>query len=131
VWAAGSIAGAVGAAKRAGGFSTKVEVEARGLEEAMEAAGAGADVVMLDNYTDPADLHRDAAALKARFPAVLVEASGGITLDTVRGYMGPHVDVVSVGSLTQGYAVADFSLKVSMGKGVERIKAVVEAGGKQ
>ncbi len=131
MWAAGSIAGAVGAAKRAGGFSTKVEVEARGLEEAMEAAGAGADVVMLDNYTDPADLHRDAAALKARFPAVLVEASGGITLDTVRGYMGPHVDVVSVGSLTQGYAVADFSLKVSMGKGVERIKAVVEAGGKQ
>jgi nicotinate-nucleotide pyrophosphorylase (carboxylating) len=128
VWAAGSIAGAVAAAKRAGGFSTKVEVEARGLEEAVEAAGAGADVVMLDNYADPAGLQRDAAALKARFPAVLVEASGGITLDTVRGFLGPHVDVVSVGSLTQGYATADFSLKVSAGAGVARIAAVVGGG---
>jgi len=115
VWAAGSITTAVQAAKRVGGFSTKIEVEARTLEEALEAASAGADIVMLDNYPSPAALHADAAALKARFPAVLVEASGGIRLDTLASYFSPHVDVLSSGSLTQGYSTADFSLKVNKG----------------
>ena len=55
VWAAGSITTAVTTAKRAAGFSAKIEVECRDVGEALEAAVAGADVVMLDNF-DPADL---------------------------------------------------------------------------
>jgi nicotinate-nucleotide pyrophosphorylase len=75
VWSAGSIPDAVKAARSVGGFSIKIEVEARSLEEAREAAGAGSDIVMLDNYT-PERLAVDAAALKAEFPHVIVEGSG-------------------------------------------------------
>jgi nicotinate-nucleotide pyrophosphorylase (carboxylating) len=124
VWAAGSIASAVALAKRAGGFSTKIEVEARSLDEAREAAAAGADIVMLDNYATPAALIADAAVLKKEFPHVLVEASGGINAMTLGGFCDPAVDVVSVGALTQGYAVADFSLKLAKGEGVKSISAV-------
>ena len=50
IWSAGSIAGAVAKAREAAGFTSKIEVEARSLEEGLEAAGAGADIVMLDNF---------------------------------------------------------------------------------
>ncbi len=117
MWAAGSITGAVRTARRACGFSSKIEVEARGLEEALEAAAAGADVIMLDNYETPAALAEDAAKVKAAHPHVLIEASGGITAETIGAYFLPPIDVVSMGSLTQGYACADFSLKIAKGKG--------------
>ncbi|KAH8097957.1 hypothetical protein JL720_876 [Aureococcus anophagefferens] len=117
VWAAGSITTAVTTAKRAAGFSAKIEVECRDLGEALEAAAAGADVVMLDNF-DPADLKVAAKAVKAAHPHVLVEASGGITLDTMASYLSPDVDVVSQGALTQGYACVDFSLKLPKPEGL-------------
>jgi hypothetical protein len=56
-----------------------VPVEARSLSEAREAASVGADIVMLDNYT-PDRLREDAAALKAEFPALIIEGSGVCTL---------------------------------------------------
>jgi len=121
IWSAGSITGAVRLAREAAGFSSKIEVECRNLAEAREACAAGADICMLDNYK-PAELHRDAAAIKAEYPAVLIEGSGGITKDTIRGYFGPHVDVLSLGSLTQGYKALDFSLKVQKGDGVKQAR---------
>lgn len=127
MWAAGSIPLAVAAAKRAGGFSTKVEVEARSLDEALAAARAGADVVMLDNYATPAALAADAAALKAAAPHVLVEASGGVTAATLAAYCLPGIDVVSVGRLTCGYGTADFSLKLAKGDGVAGIAKALAA----
>ena len=69
-----------------GGFSIKIEVEARSLDEAREAASAGADIVMLDNYT-PERLAVDAGALKTEFPHVIVEGSG------VRGWAAECVCV--------------------------------------
>ena len=111
VWQAGSITKAVQTAKSAAGFSAKIEVEARDLAEALEAAKAGADIVMLDNFT-PSSLKAAARSLKAAFPSVLVEASGGITLKTMAQYLSEDVDVVSQGALTQGYACVDFSLKL-------------------
>ena len=66
---------------------------------------------MLDNMP-PAELKKAARALKAAHPHVLVEASGGITLKTMKDYLSPDVDVVSQGALTQGYACVDFSLKL-------------------
>eukprot|EP00591_Stephanopyxis_turris_P009528 CAMPEP_0195521818 /NCGR_PEP_ID=MMETSP0794_2-20130614/19420_1 /TAXON_ID=515487 /ORGANISM="Stephanopyxis turris, Strain CCMP 815" /LENGTH=297 /DNA_ID=CAMNT_0040651439 /DNA_START=120 /DNA_END=1013 /DNA_ORIENTATION=- len=111
IWSAGSITEAVKLARKAAGFSQKIEVECQSLEEAIEAASAGADIVMLDNFT-PTQLKKDAKTFKSQFPHVIVEASGGITIDTMGDYLSEDVDVVSQGKLTQGYAAVDFSLKI-------------------
>jgi nicotinate-nucleotide pyrophosphorylase (carboxylating) len=75
IWASGSISEATRKAKAVAGHATKVEVEVRDLAEAMEAAAAGADIVMLDNFT-PAEMHRDAKTFKESYPHVIIEASG-------------------------------------------------------
>lgn len=111
VWAVGSITKAVSDARSVCGFSTKVEVECRSEEEGREAARAGAEVIMLDNLL-PQELHAAALGLKKEFPHVIIEASGGVTPETLPRYFSPHVDVISLGCLTQGCPVADFSLKV-------------------
>ena len=112
IWACGgSIESAVKKARRASGFSQKIEVECQSLEEALTAAEAGADVVMLDNF-EPEKLKKDAATFKSKYPHVTVEASGGITMSTMADYFSPHVDVISQGKLTQGYDCIDFSLKI-------------------
>ena len=107
----GNITAAVEKARAAAGFSQKIEVECQNVEEALEAAGAGADVVMLDNF-GPEGLKRDAAIVKEKFLHVIVEASGGITIDTMSDYISDHVDIISRGDLTQGYSCLDYSLKV-------------------
>jgi len=111
VWATGNIAGSVAKAKLATGFTTMIEVEARTLDEAREAATAGAHIVMLDNF-EPEACKETASILKSEFPSVTVEASGGIRLETMAAFFSPHIDVISQGSLTQGYQALDFSLKV-------------------
>ena len=112
VWSCGgSIEAAVKKARGVSGFSQKIEVECQSLEEALIAAGAGADVVMLDNF-GPDKLKEDAKVFKEKYPHVVVEASGGITMETMAGYFSEHVDVISQGKLTQGYDCVDFSLKI-------------------
>ncbi|KAJ3614085.1 hypothetical protein NHX12_017662 [Muraenolepis orangiensis] len=111
VWASGSIPKAVLAARSVCGFSSKIEVECSSIEEASEAARAGADIIMLDNLK-PQELHASALALKEEFPTLLVEASGGVTPENLPQYFGPHVDIISLGCITQGCPVVDFSLKV-------------------
>ncbi|XP_068747115.1 nicotinate-nucleotide pyrophosphorylase [carboxylating]-like isoform X2 [Montipora capricornis] len=81
IWTAGSVKRAVGDARKVGGFSIKIEVECRSIDEAREAATAGADVVMLDNF-EPDALHKTAAVLKQEFPHLLIEGSGGVKLVT-------------------------------------------------
>lgn len=111
IWTAGSVRQAVQDARSVGGFSIKIEVECRSVEEAREAANAGADVVMLDNF-DPEALHKAAEVLKQEFPHLLIEGSGGVKRENIAQYFGPHVDVISMGSLTQGYEAVNFSLKI-------------------
>ncbi len=112
IWSCGGdITKAVKLARSAAGFSQKIEVECQSLEEALEAAAAGADVVMLDNYT-PQELKEDAKKIKEQHPFVIVEASGGITHDTMHEYVCDAVDIISRGDLTQGYDCLDFSLKI-------------------
>ncbi|XP_031723087.1 nicotinate-nucleotide pyrophosphorylase [carboxylating] [Anarrhichthys ocellatus] len=111
VWASGSITQAVKAARSVSGFSSKIEVECRSAEEGREAAGAGADIVMLDNF-QPQELHGAAHALKEEFPTLLIEASGGVTPENLALYLSPYVDIISLGCITQGCPVVDFSLKV-------------------
>lgn len=90
VWSRGSIKEAVAAAKAVGGFSLKVEVEVQSEAEADEAIEAGADVVMLDNFTG-AGVKVAAKNLKQRWSGkkhFLVEVSGGVTLDNAEEYVG-------------------------------------------
>ena len=111
IWSSGSIGAAVRSAKRAGGFSLKVEVETQCLKEGMEAAEAGAEIVMIDNQS-PSDTKMIARDLKAAYPNLLVEASGGIKMTTLRQYLDEAVDIVSLGTLTQQPTVVDYSLKI-------------------
>jgi len=111
IWSTGSITDSVEKARFACGFSTKIEVECTSEEDAREACAAGADVVMLDNYSGE-ELKGVAAAIKAQWPHVLIEASGGITSETMHTFFSPAVDIISQGALTNGYDTLDFSLKV-------------------
>ncbi|KAH7095127.1 Quinolinate phosphoribosyl transferase [Paraphoma chrysanthemicola] len=97
--AAGSITNAVRAAKSAGGFATKIEVECQSFEEADEAIAAGADIVMLDNFT-PDGVKVAAAQLKEKWgrgtgdrKAFLVEVSGGLTEHNVEKYVCGDIDI--------------------------------------
>lgn len=116
--AAGSITNAVRAAKSAGGFAIKVEVECQSLEEADEAIAAGADIVMLDNFTSEG-VKIAAAQLKEKWgrgtgdrKTFLVEVSGGLTEENVAPYVCADVDIVSTSSIHQGVKHVDFSLKI-------------------
>ncbi|KJE92291.1 nicotinate-nucleotide pyrophosphorylase [Capsaspora owczarzaki ATCC 30864] len=115
VWSQGSITNAVRRAKTVGGFALKIEVECRSIDEAREAITAGADIVMLDNF-DPEALKVAARILKQESPHVLIEGSGGITSETLASYFDDAVDVLSMGSLTQGVPHVDFSLKIVVPK---------------
>lgn len=114
IWSAGSITQAVARAKAAGGFSVKVEVECQSNDQAHEAIEAGADVVMLDNFSAE-DVHPVAKALKEVWKgrrSFLVEVSGGLTEENVKAFAGPDVDIISTSSIHQGVAHVDFSLKI-------------------
>lgn len=112
IWSAGNIDQAVKDARKVGGFSTKIEVECRTLAEAREAAEAGADVIMLDNLSAKA-VQAASQTLKSEFPHVCIEASGGITEDSITSYFSPYVDIISLGAITQNFQVVDFSLKIT------------------
>jgi nicotinate-nucleotide pyrophosphorylase (carboxylating) len=84
----------------------KVEVEVETLEQAQEAVEAGAHIIMLDNM--PVDMMRKAIGLIAG--RAVVEASGGITLETVRQVAETGVDLISIGGLTHSPRALDISL---------------------
>ena len=86
----------------------KVELEVNTPQGALEAAEAGADVIMLDNMR----LEDMREAVKAVHGRALVEASGRITLDTVRAVAETGVDFISVGALTHSVKALDISLKL-------------------
>lgn len=81
IWSCGNITAAVHKAKLAAGFSMKIEVECQSVEEAWEACEAGADIVMLDNFTAQT-IGQAAQRVKERYPRVLIEASG-VTTDRI------------------------------------------------
>jgi len=108
---AGSITAAVQKARMVGGFSIKIEVECQNQQEAEEALLAGAEIVMLDNMT-PDLLKETSKKLKEKFPHSLIEASGGVNLDTLPSYFSAYVDIISSSLLHQGVPHIDFSLNV-------------------
>jgi nicotinate-nucleotide pyrophosphorylase (carboxylating) len=104
--ACGSVGEAVRRAKATAGHLMKVEVEIDGLSQLEEALKYGPDVVMLDNFS-LADL---AEAVRRTAGRAVLEASGGVSLSTVRAIAETGVDVISVGALTHSAAVLDIGL---------------------
>ncbi len=84
----------------------KIEVEADTLEQAGQAADAGADIILLDNMS-PAQLRLAVQKIKGR---AMTEASGGVTLKTVRAMAKTSVDFISVGALTHSAPAVDMGL---------------------
>jgi nicotinate-nucleotide pyrophosphorylase (carboxylating) len=110
---AGGVRAAIEAARVAGDRAHRLEVEVATLEELREALRHDVDAVLLDNMKP--DMVRQAVALVRADPRggkVLVEASGGITLDNVREFAEAGVDWVSIGALTHSAPAVDMSFKI-------------------
>jgi nicotinate-nucleotide pyrophosphorylase (carboxylating) len=109
----GSVGEAVKRARAAASFTTKVEVEVRSLAEALEAAEAGADIIMLDNMS-PEGVKEVVKEFERRGlrNRVLLEASGGINQTNLLDYAEAGVDIISMSSLTLSPPPVDLSLEV-------------------
>lgn len=110
-------AGGVGAAlaavrSRARAEGLEVEIEVTGADELDEALRHGPDRILLDNLA-PAELADAVRRVRERpEPHPLLEASGGVTLDTVREVASAGVDLISVGAITHSAPALDLSLQV-------------------
>ncbi len=101
---------AVHAAREHAPHTTKVEVEVTTLAETEEAMAAGADIIMLDNMT----VAEMAEAVRVVAGRALLEASGGVRLETVRKIAETGVDLISVGALTHSAPALDISLNFTL-----------------
>ncbi len=108
IMAAGGIANAVNSARKSAHHLLKIEVETKTLEEVREALAVKADVIMLDNM--PLDLMRKAVSLSGG--RAFIEASGNVTLETIRQIAETGVDFISSGSLTHSAPAVDISMKI-------------------
>lgn len=106
--AAGGIRQAVSLARARGPHTSRIEIEIERLDQLDEALAAGADILMLDNFSD-ANLKMAVGEIRGR---ALVEVSGGITLERISTLGALGVDVISVGALTHSANAADISLRL-------------------
>ena len=106
VAACGGVGEAIRRARAFAGHLVKVECEVDSLKQLAEALDAGPDVVMLDNFS----LKNLRVAVGMAAGRVVLEASGGVNLDTVREIAETGVDVISVGALTHSASVLDIGL---------------------
>ena len=109
--AAGGIAPAMAAAKAAAetdGASVSVQIEVESLAQLQEALDAGATSILLDNF----DLQMMREAVAHTRGRALLEASGGINMETVRAIAETGVDRISIGSLTKDVQATDYSLRI-------------------
>lgn len=104
--AAGGISEAISRARAYIPHTLKIEIETETLLQVEDALAAGADIIMLDNMS--LEEMRSAVAMIAG--RALVEASGGVNLDTVRAIAETGVDIISVGALTHSPRAMDISM---------------------
>ena len=90
-----------------------VEVECDSIEQVVEAATAEATSVLLDNMS-PAEAGEAATLARSIHPGILVEVSGGITLETVAAFAAVGVDLISVGALTHSAPNLDLGLDLTI-----------------
>jgi len=113
----GSPEEAVKKAKANASFTKKIEVEVTKASDALKVAQAGADVIMLDNFS--IEQVKDAVGLlkKAGFLGkVILEASGGITAENIMDYAMAKVDIISMGEITHSVKALDISLEIAGNK---------------
>ncbi len=113
----GSPEEAVKMAKANASFTKKIEVEVTKASDVLKVAQAGADVIMLDNFS--IEQVKDAVGLlkKAGFLGkVILEASGGITAENIMDYAMAKVDIISMGELTHSVKALDISLEIAGNK---------------
>jgi nicotinate-nucleotide pyrophosphorylase (carboxylating) len=108
VAACGGVTAAVKKARAKAPHPLRIEVEVRTLAELDEAVAAGADIVLLDNMTTPTM----AEAVMKHGGKVILEASGGVRLDTIEEIARTGVDVISAGALTHSVKASDISLEL-------------------
>jgi len=109
------LAGSVRAATRravvaAAGLDVELEVEVEAIEQIEEAIGAGARMVLLDNFS-PGAVRDAVEQIAGRVP---VEVSGGVRLENVRDYAEAGPDYIAVGALTHSAAAVDISLEIEV-----------------
>lgn len=111
---AGSVENAVKRAKQNASFSKKIEAEVTSDTDALKAAEAGADIIMLDNFS-PKQIREAVKALKKAgfFGKVLLEVSGGITAENLMEYASAQVNIISMGALTHSAKALDISLEIT------------------
>jgi nicotinate-nucleotide pyrophosphorylase (carboxylating) len=111
---AGSVESAVKRAKQNAAFSKKIEVEVTSVTDALKAAEAGADIIMLDNFS-PKQIREAIKALKKAgfFGKILLEISGGITEQNLLEYASTQVNIISLGALTHSVQALDVSLEIT------------------
>ena len=109
----GNVKEAVKLAKKQASFSKKIEVEVSDVNEAIQAAKAGADIIMLDNFT-PEKVKDAINRLKKENlrDKVLIEASGGINEKNIVNFAAAGVDIISLGALTHSAKALDISLEI-------------------
>ena len=109
--ACGSVAEAVARCRAGAPHTMTIEVEVARLDQVEEAVRSGAQALLLDNM-DTATLRRAVGLAKGLAPGIVLEASGGITLENVREVAETGVDIISVGALTHSAPALDLSLRV-------------------
>jgi nicotinate-nucleotide pyrophosphorylase (carboxylating) len=114
---AGGAAAAVAAARQTGGAGVPVQVEVDSLEELLQVLDCGVEAVLLDNMT-PAEVAEAVRAARShpRGRACWIEASGGVTLATIRAYAEAGVDTISVGALTHSAPAVDIALDLELSR---------------
>jgi nicotinate-nucleotide pyrophosphorylase (carboxylating) len=111
---AGSVESAVKKAKQNASFSKKIEVEVTRVTDALKAAEAGADIIMLDNFS-PKQIREAVGLLKKAgfFGKILLEVSGGITAENLLEYASTQANIISLGELTHSVRALDVSLEIT------------------
>ena len=109
----GSVTKSVEIAKKKAASSVTIECEANNSNEVIEAITAGADIVMLDNFSpeEAAKIIKEITRMGIR-ENVKLEISGGITMQNIRDYAKEQPDIISVGFLTHSPKAVDFSLEI-------------------
>ena len=92
-------------------FTSKVEIECEDLEMAQRAMQVGAEIVMCDNMSDE-ETRAVVAYRDAHYPHVLIEASGNVTLETIRRIAQTGIDAISSGSIIHQAVWIDLSMRV-------------------
>lgn len=109
----GSITEAVKRAQSKCSFSKKIEIEVENSEQALEAARAGADIIMFDNMP-PEEAKKTLELLEKEGlrDRVLIELSGGITPENIEKYIALNVDIISLGYIVHSIRALDLSLEL-------------------